>query len=153
MKKSIEERFWEKVDKTETCWLWTAGLSRAGGYGKFRLNGKKISAHRFSWTLFNGEIPINMHVLHSCDTPTCVRPDHLFLGTHIDNMADRHNKGRDTPPDWRTRRRKVSRVSVLEIKQKFGTGEFTQKELAALYGVTPGNIWHIVRNRTWKRND
>lgn len=87
-------RFWIKVRRSrgKGCWLWGAGCF-ASGYGAFAWNGKTWRAHRLMWELTNGPIPAGMHVLHTCDTPACVRPDHLFLGTHGDNMRDRWRKG------------------------------------------------------------
>jgi len=88
-----EERFWDKVQKTDTCWLWI-GSTNQDGYGRFNIGGKLGGAHRYSFELHTGEIPEGMHVLHTCDTPACVRPDHLFLGTHSDNMQDMYRKRR-----------------------------------------------------------
>lgn len=83
------ETFWSKVDKTGECWVWVAGRF-VTGYGAYRNQG----AHRVSWGLMNGPIPAGLFVLHRCDNPPCVRPDHLFLGTHTDNMHDKVAKGR-----------------------------------------------------------
>ncbi len=87
------DRFWKKVDKTANCWLWTASLA-SKGYGAFGMNGRWVFAHRYSWVLKNGAIPEGLLVLHSCDTPACVNPDHLFLGTGSDNMKDMARKAR-----------------------------------------------------------
>lgn len=92
------ERFMSKVNKTESCWLWTASLRAKDdpkqAYGSFN-NGKKIDkAHRFSYQQFVGPIPDGMMVLHRCDVPMCVNPGHLFLGTNTDNMRDMRDKGR-----------------------------------------------------------
>jgi hypothetical protein len=88
------ERFWAKVDKTENCWLWTASR-QSFGYGTFMLTkGKFARAHRFSWELHNGPIPEGLFVLHHCDVPWCVNPDHLYLGTNRDNARDRKERGR-----------------------------------------------------------
>src|SRR6185369_11378251 len=79
--------------KLGPCWIWTAGTSR--GYGQFSRSHKvKVPAHRVSWVIHNGPIPDGLFVLHRCDRPECVRPDHLFLGTGDDNMADMVSKGR-----------------------------------------------------------
>lgn len=90
---AIISRFWSKVDKTSGCWVWTA--SRSGnGYGQFRLDGHNRPAHRLAWELTHGAIPEGAFVLHECDNPPCVRPDHLFLGDQSLNMADMAGKGR-----------------------------------------------------------
>ena len=87
-------RFWRHVDKSGNCWIWTASRY-PNGYGVFGISRKSLmSAHRYSWTLANGEIPPGICVLHRCDVRTCVRPDHLFLGTQQDNLADMTEKGR-----------------------------------------------------------
>ena len=95
-----EARFWAKVELTlDGCWLWTGsktgpGPYTTGGYGTVYWRGEYLLAHRVMWELANGPIPEGMHVLHRCDVRNCVRPDHLFLGTHQDNMADMARKGR-----------------------------------------------------------
>jgi HNH endonuclease len=90
----ISTRFWPKVKKTATCWLWTGYIDNKG-YGKmWRRPQKAAIASRVSWELHNGPIPEGMNVLHRCDNPACVRPEHLFLGTIMDNNRDRYAKGR-----------------------------------------------------------
>ena len=93
----IDERFWEKVEKTGTCWLWTG--ARMGGrfrYGQLNVDGVLYYAHRIMWIATYGDIPSDRQVLHHCDVPHCVRPDHLFLGTQEDNVRDALRKHRMT---------------------------------------------------------
>jgi hypothetical protein len=92
----ITERFWRNVEKTDGCWWW-GGSKRRGDYGVIGRNdgsGKNVMAHRFSYELHKGAIPDGMIVMHSCDNPACVNPDHLSVGTHKDNTRDMIDKGR-----------------------------------------------------------
>ncbi len=91
---TMEEKFWRKVNKTAGCWLWTSMLQHRG-YGLFFVSGfGYIQSHRYSWEMASGPIPEGMFVCHTCDTPACVRPGHLFLGTPKDNIDDMIKKGR-----------------------------------------------------------
>lgn len=91
----MNERFWKNVHKTESgCWVW-CGPQGHNGYGMFWNDGRSVRAHRLSLEMSTGKrIPTGMLVLHKCDNPPCVNPDHLFLGTHHDNAIDAVNKGR-----------------------------------------------------------
>lgn len=98
-RRSLEERFWEKVQKTDSCWPWTGFLNHFG-YGNISSGGRygrPIRAHRVSWELHNGPIPDGLFVLHNCpsgDNPACVNPAHLWLGTKLQNSRDMMAKGR-----------------------------------------------------------
>lgn len=93
-KRSMEERFWAKVNKTDGCWEWTAGFFGCGYPAIGIATSKLVSAHRYSWELHNGPIPDGAFVLHKCDNPKCVRPDHLQIGDQAENMRQMVSRGR-----------------------------------------------------------
>lgn len=93
MSDTVEQRFWPKVEKTDSCWIWKAAR-RPDNYGQFKFRGQMMNANRVSWILHNGEIPDGLLVCHRCDNPPCINPDHLFLGSHQDNRTDAVKKGR-----------------------------------------------------------
>ena len=147
-------RFWSKVQKAEgeACWLWTAAVHSGTGYGMFSVS-RSIAdgAHRVAWRLTNGEIPDGQWVLHRCDNPRCVRPDHLFLGTHDDNMADMVSKGRGTTANRGegSARARLTEEDVREIRRLSATG-FGLSELGKRFGVPSTTISAIVHRYTWK---
>ena len=150
-KRPISERFWEKVLKSEGCWLWQAGLN-SSGYGWIRVGVRPELAHRISWRLTFGEIPSGLCVLHECDVRRCVRPDHLFLGTVRDNNADCVKKGRHrfgTSLGERHGQSKLTEESVREIRASVAAGT-THGELSQKFGVTRSNISRIARHQAWK---
>jgi hypothetical protein len=97
MSNLLEQRFWDKVVKSELCWLWS-GARNPKGYGRFYANGKFHNAHRFALILSGIVVPNNSQACHHCDNPPCVRPSHLFVGTKSENMKDAIRKGRVVVP-------------------------------------------------------
>ena len=146
------ERFMGKVKKTDSCWVWTAYIDKLG-YGQFKLNGKMDKAHRAAYILFKGDIPEGMCVLHNCpggDDRSCVNPDHLWLGTHSDNMKDKVNKGTQHHPTGSINgKAKVSESQIQEIRSLRESG-WTLNELSIKYGVYDTAIDKICRFKTWK---
>lgn len=158
------DRFWEKVNKTDACWLWTAG-KRSKGYGAFvwRDGDRTIQgrAHRFSWELHYGAIPVGLWVLHSCDTPACVRPSHLFLGdaqANVDDMVrkGRHvNGGQKTPAPLCHYRRGTSHhaakltPSVVRRLRADRAAGMSFSRLATAYGIAIGHVFRIASRRAW----
>lgn len=146
----LVDRFWQRVNKTDRCWLWIGNVGR-GGYGYITHHGNNRLAHRVSYELAYGSIPENMDVLHCCDTPGCVRPDHLWVGTHSDNMQDKMRKGRSNNPSGESHwQAKLNWQQVREIRQKRQTGRYTLIELGKEYSVHLSLISLIAQNKIWK---
>jgi hypothetical protein len=141
------ERFWSKVEKTGSCWVWTAGRDW-DGYGNFWLHGANTRAHRYSWSLHNGEIPIGLCVLHRCDNPSCVNPSHLFLGTSADNSRDRDLKGRTA----RHERHGSAKLKPRDIEyiRFFRSLGLEHKTIADMFFVCQATVSHILNGRCWK---
>ena len=143
----IRTKFWVKVRKTRTCWLWTAYVN-GDGYGKYRSTNY---AHRWAWVEYNGSIPNGLWVLHSCDNPRCVNPSHLFLGTPLDNAKDRDDKGRNNAPKGIAHgMSKLSEKQVIEIRTRAETKEELQRTIAKDYGVGQYVVSQILLRKRWR---
>ncbi len=182
------DRFWAKVDRNGPipahrpelgpCWMWTAA-DNGRGYGNLSVNGHRWLAHRFSYTIAHGPIPDGLDVLHACDNPPCVRPEHLWVGTAKDNGRDMAQKGRVSPasnaslranwtPDvlargdahWsrqrpesfpRGERHGATKLTAAAVVEirQRHAGGETQDSLAEAYSVRQATIWAIVRRKTW----
>ena len=143
------------------CHLWLGALAHFG-YGIFYYskNGVRLSdrAHRVAWVMIHGPIPIGLNVLHKCDTPSCVNSDHLFLGTHSDNVADMVRKGRQARgKDHGLKvggenhsKAKLSAAQVIKIREEYEPEVTTCGTLARKYGVTRQSIFDIIARKTWR---
>lgn len=173
----LAARFWSKVRITDGCWEWTA-TRNAHGYGTITVGGTKRLAHRIAWEITFGPLMDQRHVLHHCDNPPCVRPDHLFRGTQADNLRDMFGKGRGRPagfsserqPDQTRRARgddhwmhkhpervargsahgksKLTEDQVREIRN-LSKGGWTLARLSAEYGVRMSTLSMVIRRETW----
>jgi len=147
---SLADCLFGNTNKTETCWIWKGSKTKQG-YGRLRFMVKTFMAHRVSYELTHGRIPDNLWVLHKCDTPSCIRPDHLFLGTTLDNQTDKHNKGR-TASDYQNGRAKLTNLHVNLIRGLYASKTFNQVELAAKFGITQGHVSAIIRKANRKNS-
>jgi hypothetical protein len=150
------ERFWAKIQKTDSCWLWTGGCT-GSGYGVIEIPGhgrRSIAVHRLSWEIHNGPIPEGMVILHLCDVRNCVRPDHLCLGTQADNVNDCVSKGRNRYSTHHLNgelngNSKLTAEQVAIIRSEYATGTTSSIKLAAVYGVSKPTILRIIHGETW----
>lgn len=174
-------RFWSNVQKADGdgCWLYRPGATsrsqlRSAAYPLVRCNGARLRAHQWSWVVAHGPVPSGLCVLHRCDVPRCVRPDHLFLGTLAENNADRDRKGRQATGDrtkpWlrargerhgsrtkpasvpRGERHPHARLSasdVVEIRRLRTKEGLTQQAIADRFGLSQAHVSEIVRGTKW----
>jgi lambda repressor-like predicted transcriptional regulator len=135
--------FWKRIDKSPTgCWLWT-GTRDSQGYGRFKIDGKYWGAHRLAFTELKGPIPDGLFVCHHCDVPACINPEHLYAGTHDDNMRDVSRRERNARIlDWET---------AMVIRDLKGAG-VSSREVAKQYGVSSYTVRAIWANRVWKES-
>lgn len=159
---SLADRFWGKVDRSGDCWLWLAGTDD-DGYGKFTRDNVTVRAHRMAYILAHGEIDDTILVCHTCDNPPCVRPIHLFLGTNLDNVADRVRKGRGLYGDRNPSRiyperqvrgnthplARLTADAIPQIRAMRATGQ-TYAEIAPHFGVHCDTIRDVILGRTWQ---
>ncbi len=146
--KPISERFWEKVEKTDGCWLWRGHVSPEG-YGKIwggRELGIPTGAHRVSYEIHKGEIPKGMVVMHSCDNRGCCNPDHLSLGTDADNARDKVAKGRHSFGA----RRYNAKLDDAKVRHIRTSPEIKTADFVRMYGVSQSVITNARNGVTWR---
>lgn len=146
---ALAARLWPRVILGDGCWEWT-GPRNPNGYGTLAFEGRPQRAHRAAWEVSRGPIPAGAHVLHRCDNPPCVRPDHLFLGSNKDNVADRHAKGRDAHNKGESGgRAKLKNQDIYDIRAAAARGAGLG-DLARRYRLNHGTVWAVVHRRSWK---
>lgn len=146
-----EVRFWSKVGMREDggCWMWLAATNPRG-YGNFWVGGTDgtiVNAHRVSYRLMNGPIPHGEFVCHSCDTPGCVNPSHLFLGSRADNIRDMVKKGRQA----RGARSPTAVLSANQVKtiRALSVSGFPVKEIARRFRISESQVRRIISRQYW----
>ncbi len=157
-----DARFWAKVEKTETCWLWRAAISDTG-YGIFNAGKRRlVGAHRYSWEMSAGPLLPGECVLHKCDVRACVRPDHLFKGSQADNVADMDRKGRRVTKPVFGEEHNRSKLTAEDVKwarsvwkNKDHTGNsalggLTVRQLAEHFNVSSSTMHSALLGKTWK---
>lgn len=149
-RRPIEERFWAKVEKTSTCWLWQ-GYCSPNGYGSIGSGNKNspVLVHRLSYEIYFGEIPDGLLVLHKCNIKKCVNPGHLKVGTNQDNTNDALDAGNihQGSKCWNS---KLTERQVITIRKLLATGDYLQIELADLYNVSDTLMSDIKTNKVWR---
>lgn len=148
---TVEQRFWKYVQKSDGCWAWT-GTADGSGRGRLNINVSYKRcvpdlAARISWKISKGPIPDKLFVLHRCDNPNCVNPDHLFLGTQLDNIKDMVAKGRVATGERRNSA-KLTDEEVCRIRSLYPS--LSEPALARMFGVDNSTLHAIVSGKTWK---
>lgn len=149
------DRFWSRVEKGPGCWLWT-GLTVSNNprpYGVVGFNGRSWLTHRLAYFLTYGPFDLALDVCHHCDNPSCVRPDHLFLGTRRDNMQDAARKGRIVRAGLQGSANPAARLTeaqVREARARFARGGVTKAALAADLGVSQTHMARVLSGANWR---
>jgi hypothetical protein len=142
---------WRWAVDTETgCWLWKGATTKTGGHGQIQVFGNRTLAHCLMYQLAKGWIPEGRSVCHTCDTPACINPSHLFLGTHADNMADMVAKGRSTHGETNPQS-KLTDEQAVEVWRRYHAGEADQPTLAREFGIHQTQVSRIVTGKAYAR--
>lgn len=148
--KTSDESFLSKFNavESEKCWEWSSTIE-SSGYGIFTFNKKTYKSHRYSYEFYNKIAPLSLFVCHRCDNRKCVNPNHLFLGTHKDNMEDMAKKLRGTNGEKNTQS-KLNTNDIISIRSAYNNLDIKMSEIAEIYGVSKGAISFLVRGITWR---
>lgn len=142
---------WDRLDSNtipvpESGCLIYLGYLNSSGYGVYEIQNRPYRVHRLFLSRIIGEVPDHLEVCHKCDVPCCVNPEHLFIGSHADNMRDMQNKGRRSPTPLEKRITKLTTKQVIDIR----TGELGARGYARKYGVCHKSICKIIHRKTWR---
>jgi hypothetical protein len=145
---SLAERWWHYVEKGRGCWEWQ-GSRDNNGYGRLNVDGVPMLAHRLGWSLLRGEITPEQHVLHKCDNPRCVRPEHLFLGDQVENNADKMRKKRHRYGVSRGEDHGCAKLTADQVREiRIHKGPL--RVIAAEYEISTTQASDIRRGRSWR---
>jgi len=134
------------------CWIWS-GWKNKDGYGMKRVSYKGERVHRLAWEIAYGKIPPSMQICHHCDNRACFNPDHLFMGTNLDNMRDRDSKGRSSGYQPRGENHSLSKLTdkqIIEMRNEYAAGKTSFRLLASKYNMSRINIINIIKRKSWK---
>lgn len=147
---TVEERLWHRVDQSGDCWEWFG--ARNFGYGYMSVDGRKTKTHRLSWEFANGPIPDGLCVLHTCDNPPCCNPDHLFLGTQADNMADMCNKNRGDTYKKKGENHSGAKLHDGDVRIIRTLVELGVKRsfVADFFDISGPTVCQIVNRKSWR---
>lgn len=149
-------RFWARVDMSSECWIWQGFVDARTGYGRVSLNNRPIGAHQLAFLIANGWVPQGrqMYVCHTCDTPACCNPAHLYAGTPAENSADRDRRGRAKLIHGSANvQAKLTDEQVRDIRRRHAAGGTSYPKLAAEFGIHAQNIGRIVRRKGYANVD
>ena len=145
---TVEAHLARHTVEPDGCWLWSGSLA-GGRYGKFQFEGRTVAAHVAAWAVANGRWPVDGEVVrHTCDRPACINPHHLTIGSHLDNMRDRNDRGRLARGE-RQGSSKLTVAKVVEIRQRYADGEGCI-QLGAAFNVHFSTINRVVNRDTWR---